>query len=97
MTLESWLEAHPYLRPVAELSAEVERAAEATETVNAPVPDWQDYRSDFLAGMTLLHSAAAIDLEPGGRAAAADRVFRKSRGLSFLLELIDDLTAEILF
>jgi hypothetical protein len=29
MTPDSWLEAHPYLRPVAELSAAVDRAAAA--------------------------------------------------------------------
>ena len=72
MTPDSWLEAHAYLRPVAELSAEVDRAADALETLHAPIPDWEDYRSDFLAGVTLLQSAdAAIDLEPGGRMAAA--------------------------
>lgn len=71
MTLESWLEAHAYLRPVAELSAEVDRTADAIETVHAPIPEWEDYRPDFLAGVTLLHSAAAVDLEPGGRTAAA--------------------------
>jgi len=72
MTPDSWLEAHAYLRPVAELSAEVDRAAAAIETPEAPIPDWEDYRPDFLAGVTLLHSGdAAIDLEPGGRAAAA--------------------------
>ncbi len=72
MTLDSWLEAHAYLRPVAELSAEVDRAAAAIETLQAPIPDWESYRPDFLAGVTLLQSAdAAIDLEPGGRMAAA--------------------------
>lgn len=72
MTPDAWLEAHAYLRPVAELSAEVDRAAAAIETLQAPIPDWEDYRPDFLAGVTLLHSAdAAIDLEPGGRTAAA--------------------------
>jgi hypothetical protein len=53
MTLDSWLEAHPYLRPLAELSAEVDRAAAEIEIPEAPVPDWDDYRSDFLAGVTL--------------------------------------------
>ena len=72
MTPDSWLEAHAYLRPVAELSAEVDRAAAAIETLQAPIPDWESYRPDFLAGVTLLHSAdAAIDVEPGGRTAAA--------------------------
>jgi FdhE protein len=72
MTLDSWLEAHAYLRPVAELSAEVDRAAAAVELPEVAVPDWEAYRPDFLAGVTLLQSAdAAIDLEPGGRTAAA--------------------------
>jgi len=72
MTTDSWLEAHPYLRPVAELSAEVDRAAGAIGILEAPVPDWDDYRADFLAGVTLLQSPdAAVDLEPGGRTAAA--------------------------
>jgi FdhE protein len=72
MMLDSWLEAHPYLRPVAKLSAEVEGAVAALEILEPPVPDWDAYRADFLAGVTLLHSAdAAIDPEPGGRMAAA--------------------------
>jgi hypothetical protein len=56
MTPESWLEAHAYLRPVAELSAEVDRAAAAIETLQAPIPDWEDYRPDFLAGVTAVES-----------------------------------------
>jgi FdhE protein len=72
MTLDSWVEAHAYLRPLAELSAEVDRAADAIGILEARVPDWDDYRADFLGGVTLLQSAgAAIDLEPGGRTAAA--------------------------
>ncbi len=71
MTRESWLEAHAYLRPVAELSAEVDCAADVIAIPQPPIPNWEDHRPDFLAGMTLLHSAAAMDLEPGGRAAAA--------------------------
>ncbi len=70
MTAESWLEAHAYLRPLAEISAEVDRAAAAITIREAPVPDWDDYRADYLAGVTLLQSAdAAVDLEPGGRTA----------------------------
>jgi FdhE protein len=72
MTPDSWLEAHSYLRPVAELSAEVDRAVAAIAILEARLPDWDDYRTDFLAGVTLLQSAdAAVDLEPGGRMAAA--------------------------
>ena len=72
MTADPWLEAHAYLRPVAALSAEVERAAAGIDVLDARIPDWEDYRADFLAGVPLLSSAdAAVDLEPGGRMAAA--------------------------
>ena len=68
MTADSWVEAHSYLRPVAELSAAVERAAAAIEVLQARVPDWDDYREDYLAGVPLLSSAVVdVDLEPGGR------------------------------
>src|SRR5688572_8412536 len=71
MTREQWLEAHAYLRPIAELSAQVDRAAAGVEIPDARIPDWDDYRLDFLAGVPLLSSAdAAVDLEPGGRMAA---------------------------
>jgi FdhE protein len=72
MTLEAWLEAHAYLRPLAGLSAQVEHAAAGVEPQNARIPDWDDYRQDFLAGVPLLSSAVAgVDLEPGGQMAAA--------------------------
>jgi FdhE protein len=72
MTPDSWLAAHPYLRPLADFAAEVDRTTCALEIVLAPAPAWADYHADFLAGVTLLHSAdAGIDLEPGGRTAAA--------------------------
>jgi FdhE protein len=66
------LEAHPYLRRVADLSAAAGRAADGIESLDARVPGWADYRADFLAGVPLLSSAsAAVDLEPGGRMAVA--------------------------
>src|SRR5215218_4839861 len=72
MTANVWLEAHAYLQPVAHLFTQVEGAAAEIAVFEAPLPDWEDYRADFLAGVTLLASAdAAIDLEPGGRMAAA--------------------------
>jgi FdhE protein len=71
MTRESWLEAHPYLRPIADLSAQVERTAAGIEIVDARVPDWDLYRTDFHAGVPLFSSPdIALDLEPGGRMAA---------------------------
>ena len=72
MTADLWLEGHAYLRPIADLAAQVDARAAGIPVLDAPVPDWEDYRRDFLAGVTLLTSAdAAIDLEPGGRMAAA--------------------------
>ena len=72
MTPDRWLEAHSYLRPLADLSAQVDRAAAGIDVLDARIPDWEDYRADFLAGVPLLSSAdGAVDLEPGGRMAAA--------------------------
>ena len=72
MTPDQWIEAHPYLRPVADLSAQVDRAVAAIDVLDARIPDWEDYRADFLAGVPLLSSAdGAVDLHPGGRMAAA--------------------------
>jgi hypothetical protein len=72
MTPDLWLKAHSYLRPLADLSAQVDRAAAGIDVLDARVLDWEDYRSDFLAGVPLLPStAAAVDLEPGGRMAGA--------------------------
>jgi FdhE protein len=72
MTPDRWVEAHPYLRPIANLCAQVDRAAAAIDVPEARMPDWEDYRADFLAGVPLLSSAdGAVDLEPGGRMVAA--------------------------
>ena len=70
LTRDSWLDAHPYLRPVGELCAEVERAAASLDVETPRLPDWGDYRDDFGEGVPLLRSpGAAIDLEPAGRMA----------------------------
>jgi FdhE protein len=72
MTPDLWLEAHSYLRPLAELSAQVDREVAEIDILDPRIPEWEDYRADFLAGVPLLTSAdAAIDLEPGGRMAVA--------------------------
>jgi FdhE protein len=72
MTTDLWLDAHSYLRPLAELSAQVDRAAAGIDVLDVHIPDREDYRADFLAGVPLLLStAAAVDLEPGGRMAEA--------------------------
>ena len=72
MTPDRWLEAHSYFRPLADLSAQVERAVAAIDVPDVRIPDWEDYRADFLAGVPLLSSAdAAVDLEPCGQMAGA--------------------------
>ena len=68
MTAERWLETHSYLRPVAALATAIERAAAEIEVVEAGLPDWNQYRPDFLAGVPLLSSAGAgVNIEPGER------------------------------
>ena len=72
MTPDLWFEAHSYLRPLADLSAQVDHVAAKIAVLDACIPDWEDYRADFLAGVPLLTSTAAgVDLEPGGRMAGA--------------------------
>jgi FdhE protein len=72
MTTDLWLEEHSYYRPLADVFAQVDRAATAIDLLDARIPDWEDYREDFLAGVPLLPSnAAAVDLEPGGRMTVA--------------------------
>jgi FdhE protein len=68
MTPDLWLETHSYFKPLADLSAQVDRAVAEINVLDARIPNWGDYRADFLAGVPLLPStAAAVDLEPGGR------------------------------
>ena len=72
MIHDSWLEVHSYLRPIADLAEQVERAAAGIEVFDVHIPDWDNYREEFLAGVPLLTSIGAnIDLEPGERMAAA--------------------------
>lgn len=76
MTRDDWLRAHPYLQPVARLAAQIDAevgaAVAATGMPTATLPRWNDYRSDFLAGVPLLQSShAAVDLEPAGRTIVA--------------------------
>lgn len=72
MTRDEWLKAHAFLRPVAELCAQVEELAAGLETSATEVPVWEEYAEDFGAGVPLLQSpGAAVDLEPAGRMAVA--------------------------
>lgn len=72
LTRDGWLDAHAYLRPVGELCARIERAAADLDAEAPGLPDWNDYVSDFRAGVPLLKSSgAAINLEPAGRMAVS--------------------------
>ena len=72
MSLDAWLAAHEYLRPVAELSALAERAAEELGVDGAPVPSASERKEELAAGVPLLRGEqVAVDLAPAGALAAA--------------------------
>jgi FdhE protein len=65
MMREAWLSRHPYLQSVADFQLQIETAAAGLPVPPSPLPSWDEYRSDFLSGIPLLHSSgAAIDLGP---------------------------------
>jgi len=64
MTEGDWLISHPYLLPVAEFHSQVGKAAATLQPVLASIPNWNEYESDYLAGIPLLHSrVSSIDLK----------------------------------
>lgn len=72
VTLESWLVAHPFLRLLAQFTARVDRAASEIETPRVRIPAWDDYVTDFQAGVpVLVSSAAGVDLAPAKAMAKA--------------------------
>ncbi len=65
MTEDTWLANHPYLRSIAEFAAQVATAAGSAPSRGAPIPNWEDYLSDYQARIPLLRSShVAIDFEP---------------------------------
>ena len=65
MTREDWLTRHPYLQSVADFQIQVEAAASVVSIPHPAIRHWDDYVSEFLNGVPLLHSSgAAIDLQP---------------------------------
>lgn len=62
MTQDVWLEKHPYLQQVADLQALIDATLAEVPIPAACVPSWDDYISDFHAGVPLLRSSmVAID------------------------------------
>lgn len=66
MTLESWIESHPYLADVARVRQQLDEAVAAAPP-DAPA-DWDEYAEDFIGGVPFLLSAARADLHLAGRA-----------------------------
>jgi FdhE protein len=68
MTQDVWLVKHPYLQRVADLQAMIDDVVTEIPIPNACVPSWDDYVSDFHAGIPLLHSSTVaidfLDVEP---------------------------------
>jgi FdhE protein len=56
MTQDVWLIKHPYLQRVADLQALIDAALAEVPIPGACVPSWDDYISDFHAGIPLLLS-----------------------------------------
>jgi len=76
MTGEVWLEQHPYLQPVAHVHALVEEAADGIAVPTAPVPNWDRYATDFLAGVPLL-KAFSYTFDFAAAEVAAHTLIRK--------------------
>jgi len=57
MTLEKWISAHPYLRPIAEFHAQVTEAMNHAAMAKAGIPDWPNYAVDYREGLPLLRSS----------------------------------------
>jgi len=60
MTQDVWLVKHPYLQRVADLQALINDALAEVPIANASVPNWDDYTSDFHAGIPLLLSPTVV-------------------------------------
>lgn len=69
MTRDVWLAKHPYLQQVADVQALIDAAVMEIPMPAACVPSWDDYTSDFHAGIPLLRSPrVAIDFRDLERA-----------------------------
>jgi FdhE protein len=65
MIQDIWLEKHPYLQSAADFHAQVAAAAVNLPNGSMRIPNWDDYASDYLAGIPLLHSSrVAVDYKP---------------------------------
>jgi FdhE protein len=54
MTQDQWLTQYPSLRPLAELQAVIDSIMDEIAIPQAEIPEWKNYREEFLAGIPLL-------------------------------------------
>jgi FdhE protein len=77
VTRESWIEAHPYLEPVARFEAALCELARALPVPSLPTPPWSAYGREFESGVPLLRSDAAgptlLEGAAGSMAALVER------------------------
>lgn len=97
MTQDAWLTKYPYLQPVADVHARVESVAGEICVGAAPVPDFDEYASDFHAGVPLLHSwtLTANLLPPEAEVLALIRTLASSSLPGTFAEQCRALAAEI--
>ena len=68
---DTWLGQHAYLQPLADLHEAIDAAAAGASIPASPVPQWEEYRADYLEGVPVLRSpAVAIDWTPAADAFA---------------------------
>jgi FdhE protein len=94
LTLDHWLEKHPYLQPMGELQTSIESAVAEVLSSTAPIPQWAEYLCDFRDGVPLLQSSiVTIDFTAAAKSLPAsaeklcskpllENLARESRGLS---------------
>ena len=97
MTKDRWVTAHPYLHPLADVDALVERATADTPVPAVALPDFEAYAADYHAGVPLLHSVkAAIDLSaPQHAVETLIKTLSSSRTAGKITEQCRALAAEL--
>lgn len=76
--LQAWIEAHPYLAPVARFERLVEAAVAGVPAPEVRAPHWSDYAAEYERGVPLLRSAVGAFAD----AAAADVLGRIAERLA---------------
>ena len=68
MTLDLWISAHPYLRPIGDFYSRVIEASNRVSMTTAHIPDWRRYEEEYKHGLPLLRCFhVTIDYEEVAR------------------------------